>query len=137
MYYAKALGRGRFQFYTEELNSRMARQFTLEHDLRHALREGEFILHYQPQVALAGGRVVGVEALLRWNHPEKGVIYPSAFLVEAAEAGSDYYGSAPTIFLPASALILTLPFCPNPLRGMVLRWERGRSSRELQAYPRL
>ncbi len=80
MYHAKAEGRNNFQFYTEQMNASALQRLMFESSLRRALERNEFVLHYQPQVDLGSGRVFGVEALLRWQHPEKGLIPPAAFI---------------------------------------------------------
>ncbi len=87
MYRAKELGRGRYQFFTAEVHERIRRRMELETSLRLALARGEFELHYQPQVALDDGRIMGVEALLRWRHPERGLIGPAEFVGFAEETG--------------------------------------------------
>ncbi|HET6519105.1 MAG TPA: EAL domain-containing protein [Geminicoccaceae bacterium] len=87
LYRAKAEGGHAFQFFLPEMNEALQHRRRLEHDLRRALEEGQFALHYQPQVDLATGRVVGVEALLRWPHPERGPIPPGAFVPIAEESG--------------------------------------------------
>ena len=87
MYRAKELGRNRFQFYTPELNVRAARRLELETGLRQAIERQEFILHYQPLVDLKTGRIRGMEALLRWQHPEFGLIQPLDFIPIAEETG--------------------------------------------------
>ena len=87
MYRAKELGRNRFQFYTPELNDRAARRLELETGLRQALERQEFILHYQPLVDMKTGRILGMEALLRWRHPEFGLIPPLDFIPLAEETG--------------------------------------------------
>ncbi|HET7546988.1 MAG TPA: EAL domain-containing protein, partial [Usitatibacter sp.] len=87
MYRAKELGRGRFQFFTADMHERIRRRVELESSLRRALERGEFELHYQPQVSLDDGRIVGVEALLRWRHPERGLIGPAQFIGFAEESG--------------------------------------------------
>ncbi len=87
MYRAKELGGNRFQFYTPELNLRAARRLELETGLRHALERQEFILHYQPLVDMKTGRIRGMEALLRWQHPEFGLIPPLDFIPLAEEIG--------------------------------------------------
>ena len=87
MYRAKETGRGTFHFYTEELHSRVMRRMELERELRVAVERQEFVLFYQPQVSLDSGRIVGVEALVRWQHPVRGLLQPSEFIAVAEETG--------------------------------------------------
>ncbi len=87
MYRAKEMGRDNFQFYTPELNTKVQAKFLLHEELRNAVARREFVLHYQPQVDLATGRVFAVEALVRWNHPTLGVILPIDFIPMAEETG--------------------------------------------------
>jgi len=87
MYRAKELGRGNFQFYTEEMNARTLDRLRLESGLRRALERHEFVLHYQPQIDLATGVQVGVEALLRWCPPGSEPIAPAEFIPIAEETG--------------------------------------------------
>jgi len=87
MYRAKELGRNTFQFYTEEMNIQTMQRLLLCNDLRRALERGEFSLDYQPQIDLASGRITGLEALLRWRHPELGNIPPDQFIPLAEETG--------------------------------------------------
>jgi diguanylate cyclase (GGDEF)-like protein/PAS domain S-box-containing protein len=87
MYYAKKLGGNAFQFYASELNIRAARQLELETGLRQALERQEFVLHYQPLVDVKTGRIRGMEALLRWQHPEFGLVPPLDFIPLAEETG--------------------------------------------------
>ncbi|MFO1424916.1 MAG: EAL domain-containing protein [Candidatus Competibacteraceae bacterium] len=87
MYQAKADGRAGYAFFTAELNTRVSELFTLSNELREALEQGEFVLHYQPQIELATGRPVGVEALIRWQHPRRGLIPPGRFISVAEETG--------------------------------------------------
>ncbi len=87
MYFAKQNGRNRYQFFTPEMNSRAYEYLMMQNHLRRALERGEFELNYQPQVELRKGAIVGVEALLRWRHPESGMIAPSQFIPIAEECG--------------------------------------------------
>lgn len=85
MYQAKARKGSHYHFFTDELNQQARRQLLLESELRRALLRHEFILHYQPRFHLLSGQLMGVEALLRWRHPECGLKYPEEFL-DVAEA---------------------------------------------------
>jgi len=77
---AKKRGGGRFQYYSSTLNSKLAQREELEVGLRHALVRNEFVLHYQPRIDLSTGRLIGLEALLRWQHPRFGLLPPARFL---------------------------------------------------------
>jgi diguanylate cyclase (GGDEF)-like protein/PAS domain S-box-containing protein len=87
MYHAKALGRNNAQFYSEDLNRTVHRHMAFEASLRRAIDNGELVLDYQPKVDLRSGRVVGAEALVRWHHPELGVIGPDQFIPVAEQTG--------------------------------------------------
>lgn len=87
MYRAKDMGRNNYQFYSNEMSARAFERLTLENSLRHALKRMEFSLLYQPQVEIKSRRIVGVEALLRWQHPELGLILPSDFIPLLEETG--------------------------------------------------
>ncbi len=87
MYRAKELGANQFQFYTDELNKRNLERLEKEAELRRALSNEEFFLYYQPQFDLKSETLVSVEALIRWQHPTKGVIYPMDFIPLAEESG--------------------------------------------------
>ena len=80
MFEAKKRGGGRFQYYSSALNTKLAQREELEVGLRHALVRDEFVLHYQPRIDLASGRLIGLEALLRWQHPRFGLLPPARFL---------------------------------------------------------
>ena len=87
LYGAKADGRGTYRFFESEMDVRMKARHSLEIDLRHALANGEFELHYQPQINLLNNQVCGCEALLRWSHPQRGMISPGEFVPVAEETG--------------------------------------------------
>ncbi len=87
MYAAKHLGRARCSFYRVEFNSRLQAQTEMAQSLLRALRKGEFRLHYQPLVQANDGRLVGCEALLRWQHPERGLVHPEDFISAAEHCG--------------------------------------------------
>jgi len=87
MYRAKDLGRNNYQFYSNEMSARAFERLTLENSLRHAFKRMEFSLLYQPQMEVKTRRIVGVEALLRWQHPELGQILPSDFVPLLEETG--------------------------------------------------
>jgi diguanylate cyclase (GGDEF)-like protein len=76
-----------FRFYAQELNGRSSSRLTLESELRHAIEREELVLHYQPKVDLASGRICGAEALVRWQHPQRGLLGPGAFIEVAEETG--------------------------------------------------
>jgi diguanylate cyclase (GGDEF)-like protein/PAS domain S-box-containing protein len=87
MYKAKASGRDNFQFYTPDMTDEAIEQAFLQNHLRRAIEQHEFCVHYQPQVDIRNGRVVGVEALLRWAHPTEGMIMPLRFIPLLEEQG--------------------------------------------------
>ena len=87
MYRAKEEGRNGYQLYQEKMNSRAQEMLLMESHLREALEKEQLVLHYQPQVVLSTGRHVGAEALLRWEHPERGLIGPDQFIPLAEETG--------------------------------------------------
>ncbi|MGO4478111.1 EAL domain-containing protein [Massilia sp. 2TAF26] len=87
MYRAKKLGRNNFQFYTPAMNEESLERVRIESALRNALERNEFVLHYQPQVDLKTGQIVGMEALIRWKHPELGMVPPSRFVGVAEDTG--------------------------------------------------
>lgn len=87
LYRAKELGRNNFQFFAANMNINIQERLALERELRQALDHNELLLHYQPQFDLATGHVLGVETLLRWQHPERGLLEPAKFLSIAEESG--------------------------------------------------
>lgn len=87
MFHAKASGRNAYQFFREEMNTRAVRRRFVENSLRRALKRGEFLLHYQPKVDLVTGEMSGVEALIRWQDPEQGMIQPGQFVPTAEACG--------------------------------------------------
>jgi diguanylate cyclase (GGDEF)-like protein len=87
MYRAKEMGGNSYQYYLPSMNVHTLDRFELESDLSHALERGEFLLHYQPQVEIATGLITGTEALLRWNHPIRGLVSPKDFIGLAEETG--------------------------------------------------
>lgn len=80
-------GRGNYQFFCEDMNSQAMRKLTLERDLHRALEQNEFHLHYQPQIDIRNHTIIGVEALIRWEHPENGNIPPSEFIPASESSG--------------------------------------------------
>ncbi|PLX85069.1 MAG: hypothetical protein C0617_05090 [Desulfuromonas sp.] len=87
MYVAKERGRNTYQFFSEEMNIRAMERLKLETDLRGAMKRDELFLHYQPQMELSTGKVIGMEALVRWRHPERGFVSSGTFVPLAEEAG--------------------------------------------------
>jgi predicted signal transduction protein with EAL and GGDEF domain len=87
MYHAKAAGRNTHRYFTECMNSRFATHVSISSGLRRALERDEFVVFYQPQVRVTDRAVVGVEALIRWNHPQRGLLGPAEFITIAEDAG--------------------------------------------------
>jgi len=87
MYLAKEDGKNGFRFFTKEVKTQSIERLTLESALRRALERDQFALHYQPKVDMASGQITGVEALLRWTHPDLGVLPPAQFIPLAEETG--------------------------------------------------
>ncbi len=87
MYHAKGAGKNNFMFYSSDMDAAGVERLTLENDLRKAIERNELVLHYQPQVDTATGRVIGAEALMRWQHPEQGLVPPFKFIPLAEEMG--------------------------------------------------
>jgi diguanylate cyclase (GGDEF)-like protein len=87
MYHAKNEGRNTYQFFMNSMNLAAIERFSIDRDLKKALQNNEFVLYYQPQINLATRRIVGAEALIRWNHPTRGMIPPDKFIPIAEESG--------------------------------------------------
>ena len=87
MYVAKAEGRACFRFYNEEMNAKAVEQLKMEEELRHGMQNGELELRYQPQIEVATGNVVSLEALVRWKHPVRGMVSPAEFIPVAERTG--------------------------------------------------
>jgi diguanylate cyclase (GGDEF)-like protein/PAS domain S-box-containing protein len=87
MYRAKARGRGRYEFFSSGMHQDLVSTMQLESDLRSAIRNGEFLAHYQPIISFEEGRISGFEALIRWQHPQRGLIPPGQFIPVAEESG--------------------------------------------------
>ncbi len=87
MYSAKERGRNNYQFYTTGMNSHILARVSMEANLKNALKKNEFLVYYQPQVEAATGRFIGLEALIRWQHPEKGLVQPNDFIPLSEETG--------------------------------------------------
>jgi len=87
MYHAKGTGGNEFTFFSEQMNVAVAETLAIRSELRQALAGGEFALHYQPQIDLASGRILGAEALLRWHSPKRGLVLPDEFISIAEDCG--------------------------------------------------
>lgn len=87
MYRAKQVGQDGYAFYSDEMNRRAADRLKIESGLRRGIEKNELLLHYQPKVDITSGRIVGAEALVRWNHPERGMVPPGDFISVAEESG--------------------------------------------------
>ena len=87
MYHAKEQGRNNFQYYSNAMNAEANERLMLEGEVRHATEREEFVVYYQPQIDLRSGRIVGAEALVRWQHPQRGLLAPGEFLQAASDTG--------------------------------------------------
>lgn len=116
MYRAKELGRNGFQFYSSEMNNRVRERLNIEQSLREALARRELSLWYQPKLGLASGQALSAEALIRWHHPQKGMISPGEFIPVAEETG---------LILPIGAWVV------EEATRQIGRW-RGQEQREVR-----
>jgi EAL domain-containing protein (putative c-di-GMP-specific phosphodiesterase class I) len=87
MHFAKEQGRDSYQFYSRAMNATALEKLSMESQLRRALEREEFLLHFQPKIRASTGRIIGLEALIRWQHPELGIVPPSQFIPVAEESG--------------------------------------------------
>jgi diguanylate cyclase (GGDEF)-like protein/PAS domain S-box-containing protein len=87
MYQAKEAGRNSYCFFAEQMNSEIMEHLRIQNDLKKAIEQNEFVLHYQPQIDLHSNTVTGAEALIRWNHPERGMVPPMSFIPIAESSG--------------------------------------------------
>ena len=116
MYDAKAKGRNNFQFFSHEMNAKAQERLAVENYLRLALRRNELELHYQPRVSFATGRVTGVEALIRWQHPRHGLLLPDKFIGVAEDSG---------LIVPIGEWVIETAF------NQIAAWQR-KGNRDLQ-----
>jgi polar amino acid transport system substrate-binding protein len=145
MYQAKKRGGGRFQYYSSALNTKLEQREELELGLRHALVRSEFVLHYQPRIDVNTGRLIGLEALLRWQHPRFGLLPPARFLPILESSGlihsagewvintacrqlASWQRRSPRCS-PTPRLILAVS---NSKSAMAISFVSGRRSRELE-----
>lgn len=110
MYKAKESGRSNVQFFLPEMNEQVRHRLTMEHALRHAIEHNQLVVHYHPLVAIASRRIVGLEALVRWEHPQFGLMAPSKFIPIAEECG---------LIVPIGEYIL------KTVCEQVMRWQRA------------
>ncbi len=87
MYKAKSEGRDQFSFFTSSLNDQVHKEVAIAHDMHRALEDREFVLYYQPKIQINTGKIIGAEALIRWQHKDKGIIYPNHFISIAENTG--------------------------------------------------
>ncbi len=116
LYRAKQHGRNTYRFFIEEMNQRAAQCLQLENELRVALERDQFMLYYQPLVHLPDRRVVGLEALLRWHHPQRGILHPAQFISVAEQTG---------LILPLGEWVLS-QVCQDQLRLRDVKPDLGR-----------
>ncbi|MBK8336869.1 MAG: EAL domain-containing protein [Sterolibacteriaceae bacterium] len=130
MYHAKQHGRNAYQFFTADMNARAMERLTMETHLRHAIEDRQLVLYYQPQVSLASGAIVAVEALIRWNHPELGLVLPARFIPVAEETGQ-VTNIGEWVLRTATAQIMSwqsrgMPPVPVAVNLSALQFKQGR-----------
>lgn len=130
MYHAKQHGRNAYQFFTADMNARAMERLTMETHLRHAIEARQLVLYYQPQVSLASGAIVAVEALIRWNHPELGLVLPARFIPVAEETGQ-VASIGEWVLRTATAQIMSwqsrgMPRVPVAVNLSALQFKQGR-----------
>jgi len=113
MYHAKESGRNNYQFFTPHMNARAVERHWIETGLRRALARREFVLHYQPKINLDTGMTTGAEALIRWMHPDRGLLYPTQF-VPVAVSGPAGIGTT-SVFFSRSGLSLRMALITEPV----------------------
>ncbi len=124
MYTAKEAGKNTYRMYTPSLHTELVRRMTLELDLRKAIEKDEFRLHFQPRVDIESGSIVAAEALVRWQHPQSGLLYPSQFINLAEETG---------IIIPISRWVLS-NCCRQAAKWQVNREEPIKVSANISAH---
>lgn len=87
MYQVKERGKGHYRFYQPQMNADLLTRIRLDHAMREGIKRNEFVLHYQPRLAIEGSRIMGCEALVRWHHPDKGLVMPGMFIGVAEDTG--------------------------------------------------
>jgi EAL domain-containing protein (putative c-di-GMP-specific phosphodiesterase class I) len=87
MYYTKSRVKNNYEVYSEDIDSHSLERLVIENDLRKAIKQNQFQLFYQPKVNIYTGEIIGMEALVRWNHPQRGMISPVNFITIAEETG--------------------------------------------------
>lgn len=126
LFRAKSAGRSRWQFFDDAMHAQVVSRVTIEEELRRSLAAGEFVTHYQPIVSLADGSVRGHEALVRWNHPTRGLLPPDAFLAVAEETGL-IVGIGCLVLEQVCSLIAAEPGLPGAVSVNVSSVEFSRS----------